>query len=304
MRGPLPGVHPFVANLFYTFTQAREELTAALDGLSGEEVWSRPYGLASIGFHVRHMGGAAERLGVYLRGGQLSEEQLKDMRAESDAGAGTEELLAGLRARQEQVEELVKQIDLAELTQPREVGRKRLPSTAIGLIVHIAEHTQRHLGQAITMAKLVRNVRTEIQAGPRSVVFSMTEPASVINRFIHEYQSTGDETAAEALLAKDFIDHTPFPGFGHTREDVKALFRVLRAAFPDLKAEVLEQFSQGDRVVTRKTFHGTHLGSFAGKPGSGKPVAIRVVDIVRVEGGQIREHWNVVDVDGFMAQLS
>jgi SnoaL-like polyketide cyclase len=70
---------------------------------------------------------------------------------------------------------------------------------------------------------------------------------------------------ADELLAPDFIDYTPFPGFGHTREDVKALFRVLRGAFPDFRAEVVEQFSDGGRVATRKTFHGTHLGPFAGR---------------------------------------
>lgn len=132
----------------------------------------------------------------------------------------------------------------------------------------------------------------------------METPATVINRFIYDYQSTGDEAVAEELLAPGFVDHTPFPGFGSTREDVKALFRVLRGAFPDLRAEVVEQFADGDRVVTRKTSHGTHLGAFAGQEPSSRPVAIRVVDIVRIERGRIQEHWNLVDVAGLMSQLT
>jgi predicted ester cyclase len=131
----------------------------------------------------------------------------------------------------------------------------------------------------------------------------MNTEIDVARRFVDEYQTAGDERVAEALLAQGFVDHTPFPGFGPTREDVKGLFRVLRGAFPGLRAEIIEQFSSGDRVVTRKTFHGTHRGPFAGIDATGRAVEIRVVDIVRVENGQIHEHWNVVDLPGLMQQL-
>jgi|SoiMethySBSTD1v2_1073268.scaffolds.fasta_scaffold1650940_2 predicted ester cyclase len=131
----------------------------------------------------------------------------------------------------------------------------------------------------------------------------MSDPISIMRRFVHEYQTAGNEAVADELLDTEFYDHSPFPGFGPAREDVKALFRALRAAFPDLRAEIVEQFADGDRVVTRKTFHGTHQGPFAGKAPSGLTVAIRVVDIVRIANGRIREHWNVVDVPGLMTQL-
>ncbi len=131
----------------------------------------------------------------------------------------------------------------------------------------------------------------------------MPDALNVIQRFIAEYQTEGDETAAEELLAPDFVDHTPFPGFGSTREDVKRLFNALRTAFPDLRAEVHEQIADGDRVATHKTFHGTHKGPLFGIPPTGKPVAIRVIDLVRVCEGRIAEHWNVVDVAGLMSQM-
>ncbi|MFN7920813.1 MAG: ester cyclase [Bryobacteraceae bacterium] len=132
----------------------------------------------------------------------------------------------------------------------------------------------------------------------------MTDPTSVVRTFVDEFQTKGDESVAERLLAPDFVDHTPFPGFGSTRGDVIQLFRVLRGAFPDLRAEVTEQFDNGTTVATRKTFHGTHRSEFMGIPPTGNPVAIRVVDFVRVEDGLMKEHWNVVDVPGLMAQLS
>ncbi len=164
LRGPLAGVSPLVANLIYTFTQAREELGTAVDKLSVDEIWVRPHGLAAVGFHIRHLGGAAERLGCYLTGNVLTAEQLSDLKREDQPGMDGAELLAEMSARLERVEHDVRSMDPATLEQTREVGRGRLPSTAIGLIVHIAEHTQRHLGQAITTAKLVRSLGVSAEA--------------------------------------------------------------------------------------------------------------------------------------------
>jgi len=131
----------------------------------------------------------------------------------------------------------------------------------------------------------------------------MTDPLTVVRRFIDEFQTAGKEAVADELLAPDFVDHTPFPGFGPTRDDVKRLFAMLRSGFPDLQGEIVDQFTDGDRVATRKMFRGTHRGEFFGKPAAGKPVAIQVMDIVRIKDGKIVEHWNVVDVAGLMAQL-
>ena len=158
LRGPITGVSPLVSNLIYTFTQAREELEVALEGLSAEEIWRRPHGLAAAGFHIRHLGGAAERLGCYLRGNLLTASQLSDLKREAEPGMDGAALLAEMSARLELVERDIRAMDPATLGEARPVGRGQLPSTAIGLIVHIAEHTQRHLGQAITTVKLVRNL--------------------------------------------------------------------------------------------------------------------------------------------------
>ena len=90
----------------------------------------------------------------------------------------------------------------------------------------------------------------------------MRDAITVVRTFIEEYQTRGAERVAEELLAPDFVDHIPFPGFGPGREDVKMLFTTLRAAFPDLRAEIAEQFANVDTVATRKTFYGTHSGTF------------------------------------------
>jgi steroid delta-isomerase-like uncharacterized protein len=131
----------------------------------------------------------------------------------------------------------------------------------------------------------------------------MNDALSIVQMFVYEFQTMGNEHVAERLLAPDFVDHTPFPGFGGGREDVKRLFQVLRSAFPDLRAEIVEQFANGEMVATRKTFHGTHKGEFLGVPPTGKHMAFRVVDLLRVSDGKMREHWNVVDVTSIVGQL-
>jgi len=160
LSGPIPGVDALIAPVLYTFQQTIEELTAHTEGLSAEELWSRPMGMTPAGFHIRHAGGAAERLSTYLRGEQLSAEQIAAMKTESDPGASREQLLAELAAKLTACEAIIRAVDPAALRDARGVGRKQLPTTVNGLIVHIAEHTMRHAGQAVTTIKLVKALRT------------------------------------------------------------------------------------------------------------------------------------------------
>jgi steroid delta-isomerase-like uncharacterized protein len=126
---------------------------------------------------------------------------------------------------------------------------------------------------------------------------------AIVRRFVDEYQTGGDESVAEEILADDFVDHSPFGPFAPDREGVKQLFAALRVAFPDLRAEIQDQFSQDDKIVTRKTFHGTNDGEFMGMPPTGKQVSFNVIDILRLRDGRFTEHWNVVDAMGLMQQL-
>ncbi len=156
MRGPVSGVDPLTAPILYSFQHAREDLGKYTEGLTTEQIWSTPHGFGSVGFHIRHVAGSTDRLMTYLEGKQLSPAQMKDLRAEHDAGASREELLAQMDAAFQRAEAVVRTLDPETLAEPREVGRKRMPTTVIGLLTHIAEHTQRHVGQAISAAKLAR----------------------------------------------------------------------------------------------------------------------------------------------------
>jgi hypothetical protein len=158
MRGPLAGIDPLVAPLFYSFTMARQDLAEFTEGLTPDQIWARPFGLNPVGREIRHIGGSVDRLVTYLEGRELSEAQLAELKAEFEPGASRADLLAALDAQLARAEQVLRSIDPKTFAEPRSVGRKKLPTTVIGLIVHIAEHTQRHVGQAVSAAKLARAV--------------------------------------------------------------------------------------------------------------------------------------------------
>ena len=158
LRGPAPGVSPLTAPLLFAFQQAREDLAAQTEGLTIEQIWATPFGLGSLGFHMQHIAGSTRRLLTYLEGKQLSESQIAGIESEKLPGASRETLLAELDSAFRAGEDLVRALHPATLAETREVGRKRLPTTVLGLLTHIAEHTQRHVGQAISAAKLARSL--------------------------------------------------------------------------------------------------------------------------------------------------
>ncbi len=156
LRGPIPDVHPLIMPVFFSFAMVREDLAKHTAGLTREQIWRRVDG-ASLGFHLIHLAGSVDRLTTYLVGDQISEEQIRIMRQESEPGdAELSSLLNLVDDRLRASEEQLRRIDPTKPYETRMVGRKRLPTTVIGLIVHIAEHTQRHLGQAITTCKILR----------------------------------------------------------------------------------------------------------------------------------------------------
>lgn len=159
LRGALPGVAPHIQPVLHSFLQVREDLARWTDGLTDEEIWSGPSGLPSLGFQLRHIAGSVDRLTTYLMGGELDVGQLDFLRREAEPGASLSELLADVEAALAEAEAQLQEIGAESLAAPRLIGRKRLPSTVLGLLVHLAEHTQRHLGQAITTAKLLRALR-------------------------------------------------------------------------------------------------------------------------------------------------
>jgi len=156
MRGPIAGVHPLTAPVLYAFEQAREDLARYTEGLTTAQLWAAPHGFGAVGFHIRHIAGSTLRLLAYLQGRELTAEQYAALHSENAPGATRGELLVQLAEAFREAEQVVREIDPATLAEPRFVGRKRLPTTVIGLLTHIAEHTQRHTGQAIAAAKWAR----------------------------------------------------------------------------------------------------------------------------------------------------
>jgi uncharacterized damage-inducible protein DinB len=154
LRGPLVGVSPFLAPVLASFQQAREDLARYTEGLSAEQLWKAPPGFGTVGFHLRHIAGSTERLISYLQGKDLTATQMAALQAEKEPCGTREELLGALDRAFQHAEAVVRSIDPATLAEPRRVGRKRLPTTVIGLLTHIAEHTQRHVGEAIVTTRL------------------------------------------------------------------------------------------------------------------------------------------------------
>jgi uncharacterized damage-inducible protein DinB len=156
LRGPLLGVPPLVMPVLHSFMQVREDLHKYAAGLSDAEVWCDVNGV-SLGFHLKHIAGSVERLTAYLMGAQLTADQLAAAKRESLGDEGSDALIEVIEQALATAEKQLRAIDPKTLYDPRSVGRKALPTNVIGLLVHLAEHTQRHLGQVITLAKIVRH---------------------------------------------------------------------------------------------------------------------------------------------------
>lgn len=158
LRGPVPDIPGLLQPVAHSLLQCREELQATLERLTPEQIWARPAGAASVGFHARHAAGSLDRLFTYARGERLSAEQQAALAAEGqpdpDAGSG-ERLLAGFSAAIDRALAQLRATGEATLPDARAVGRAQLPTTVIGLLFHGAEHAQRHVGQAVTTAKVV-----------------------------------------------------------------------------------------------------------------------------------------------------
>jgi steroid delta-isomerase-like uncharacterized protein len=131
---------------------------------------------------------------------------------------------------------------------------------------------------------------------------SLEENKALVHRFVEEVQNQHSLAALEELFSPDFVDHSGNTS-PPTLEGTKAFFAMMFTAFPDMRFEIRLQVAEGDKVVTCKTFHGTHQGPFMGIPATGKEVAFDNIDIMTVTEGKITEHWTVGDMLRLMQQL-
>jgi uncharacterized damage-inducible protein DinB len=158
LRGPIPGIQPYLQPAAHTLQQVREDIIPVVEGLTSEQLWRRPGGAAAIGFHLHHLPGSLERLLAYSRGEALSPAQLEALASERTVHDDRPELaalLARLTGGIERALAYLATVPADSLLQRRDVGRKRLPSTTLGLIFHAAEHSARHAGQIVTLGAVV-----------------------------------------------------------------------------------------------------------------------------------------------------
>ena len=118
-------MHALLAPALFAFQQTREDLARHTEGLTNEQVWARPHGLRSLGFHIRHIAGSVDRLTTYLEGRQLSQAQMAALAAEMGPGGVLGELLAEVDRALLRAEAVIRSVDPATLAEPRQVGRKR-----------------------------------------------------------------------------------------------------------------------------------------------------------------------------------
>jgi uncharacterized damage-inducible protein DinB len=159
LRGPVDGIPPALMPAAHAFLQTVEDVERAAADLTDEQLWTSPGGAASIGFHLMHLSGSTDRLLTYARGEQLSDAQKAAARAESNPPpADAAALLAELRRSFNAAMAQLRATPPSSILDPRAVGRAGLPTTVLGLLFHAAEHSQRHAGQVVTTARIVRSL--------------------------------------------------------------------------------------------------------------------------------------------------
>jgi DinB superfamily len=159
LRGPIEGITPLLQPAAHAIQQVGEDVIPLVQHLTPVQLWARPGGAAAIGFHLAHLPGSLDRLLTYSRSEPLGADQLAALAAERTVHDDQPELgrlLARFRVGLQTAIDYLRTVSSDTLLLPREVGRKRLPSTTLGLIFHAAEHSSRHAGQIVTLARVVQ----------------------------------------------------------------------------------------------------------------------------------------------------
>ena len=160
-HGDVPAVGRAV---LHALDLALEDLTNWTEGLTDAEMYAETFGLTSLAFHLRHIARSTDRLLSYAEGSQLTPEQLTALKAEKGdpldrRRQSRQQLLAEVQASFHNAAERVRNLSAADFESFRGVGRKELPTSIGGALIHVADHTQRHVGQVVTTAKLLKSLR-------------------------------------------------------------------------------------------------------------------------------------------------
>jgi uncharacterized damage-inducible protein DinB len=155
LRGTLTDVPTIPRAVLHALELAKEDLHRWAGNLSYDELHQRPFGIASVAFHLRHISRSLDRLLSYAEGHPLTPRQFLLLNTEQASNGTGEQLFEELFASLDKSALRVRELALADFSAERQVGGKQLPTTLGGLLVHIADHTQRHVGQVITTAKII-----------------------------------------------------------------------------------------------------------------------------------------------------
>ena len=159
-RGPIEGVPGLLQPVAHALLEVSEEVRAIMDGFPENLLWLKPAGVASPAFHLQHINGVVDRIFTYARKELLSKEQMHSLSMEGDKDKNSfsgEQLIEALDNRIALAIDELKGVNIEMLTEPRGVGRKQIPTTLMGLYVHAAEHSMRHVGQLLVTVKILKS---------------------------------------------------------------------------------------------------------------------------------------------------
>ena len=159
LRGTHAEVPAVGRAVLHALDLALDDLSKWTKGLTDNQIHAQPLGLTSVAFHLRHIAGSTDRLLTYAEGKQLSEQQLATLKAEKLGDETLAMLLAEVEVAFSKAAERVRVLATADFDTFRGVGRKQLPTSIGGALVHVADHTQRHVGQVVTTAKVINALR-------------------------------------------------------------------------------------------------------------------------------------------------
>ena len=133
---------------------------------------------------------------------------------------------------------------------------------------------------------------------------SIEQNKAVVRRFNKEVIENKKIELMDELFLPTFVNRSVKPGFSAGADGMVGFLKIFWESFSDIKVEIQDQVGEGDKVTSRKTIHGIHTGTFMDIPATNKKVEINVIDIVRIEEGKYAEHWNVIDLQGLISQIT
>ena len=155
LRGTYSDVPAVARAVLHALDLALDDITKWTAGLSDAEVHAEPLGLPAVSFHLKHIARSVDRILTYAEGGQVSAEQLAVLKTEQGGDEPLAELIAEVEASFSNAGERIRNLASADFDTPCGVGRKQLPTSIGGALIHVADHTQRHVGQVVTTAKVL-----------------------------------------------------------------------------------------------------------------------------------------------------